>query len=105
MGDVAGRSIAEQLAELFLVIGDAMFFDEANEVGGSIAGERRLGEVGIGRKKIFGVVWRLVKLQRPPPEIRIFLPIRSARSSTRRRGVRACRLRWHTSGRQRLLRE
>ena len=30
-----------------------MFFDEANEVGRSIAGERRLGEVGVGRKKIF----------------------------------------------------
>ena len=29
-----------------------MFFDEAHEVGRRIAGERRLGEVWIGRKKI-----------------------------------------------------
>jgi len=52
--DVTGSSIAEQPAELFLVIRDAMFFDEANEVGGRIARECRLGEVGVGRKKIFG---------------------------------------------------
>ena len=29
-----------------------MLFDEAHEVGRSIAGERRLGEVPIGRKKV-----------------------------------------------------
>jgi hypothetical protein len=51
-GDVARASIAEQLAELFLVIGDAVLFDEAHEVRGSVAGERRLREVSIGRKKI-----------------------------------------------------
>src|SRR5580698_7572420 len=32
--------------------------------------------------KLSGRQWRLVKLQRPPPEMRIFLPQRSARSST-----------------------
>src|SRR4030095_5698029 len=32
--------------------------------------------------KLSALVWRLVKLQRPPPEIAIFLPIRSACSST-----------------------
>ncbi len=50
--DVARRSIAEQLAELLLVVGDAMFFDEAHEVGGSVAGERRFGEMRIGGKEI-----------------------------------------------------
>src|ERR1035441_9595927 len=29
-----------------------MFFDEAHEVRRSVAGERRLGEVSIGRKKV-----------------------------------------------------
>jgi len=53
------RSIAEQLAKLFLVIGDAMLFDEAHEVGRSIAGKRRLGEVWIGRKK---VLWARVQV-------------------------------------------
>ena len=50
--DIACRSIAEQLAKLFLVVGDAVFFDESYEVGRSVAGERRFGEVWIGRKEI-----------------------------------------------------
>ena len=50
--DVARRSIAEQLAELLPVVGDAMSSDEAHKSVRSVAGERRLGEVWIGRKKI-----------------------------------------------------
>src|ERR1700733_3677043 len=38
--------------------------------------------------KFSGPVYRLVKLQRPPPEIKIFLPMRSDRSSTRMRRPR-----------------
>ena len=51
--DVARRSIAEQLAELLLVVGNTMLFDEPNEIGWSIPGECRLGEMWIGRKKVF----------------------------------------------------
>lgn len=29
---------------------------------------------GLSERKFFGVVWMLVKLQRPPPEMRIFSP-------------------------------
>src|SRR5262249_46595546 len=39
-------------------------------------------------RKFSGRQCRLVKLQRPPPEIRIFLPVRSARSSTTTRRPR-----------------
>jgi hypothetical protein len=40
-----------------------------------------------------------VKLQRPPPEIRIFLPARSARSRTATRGAFACFDRAHQASR------
>jgi hypothetical protein len=39
--------VAEKLAESFFVIGNAVFLDEGDEVGGSVAGEGGLGEVGI----------------------------------------------------------
>jgi hypothetical protein len=50
--DVARQSIAEQLAEFFFVVRDAVLVDEPHEVGWSIAGERRFDEVWIGRKEI-----------------------------------------------------
>ena len=39
--------VAEELAELLLMPGDAVFFDECNEVGGCVARQRGLAEVGI----------------------------------------------------------
>jgi hypothetical protein len=38
--NVGGRAVAEKLAESFLVIWDAMLFDERDEIGGSVAGQR-----------------------------------------------------------------
>jgi hypothetical protein len=32
-----------------------MLFDERNEVGGGVAGQSRLGEVGIGGEEVFGL--------------------------------------------------
>src|SRR5215468_7245036 len=43
---------------------------------------------GFAEKKFSGVQWMFVKLQRPPPEIRIFFPILSARSRTATRQPR-----------------
>src|ERR1700757_167970 len=43
---------------------------------------------GFAERKFSGLQSRLVKLQRPPPEIRIFFPARSARSSTATRRPR-----------------
>ena len=88
-GDQACGMIAEELAQRFFVIQDFMFFHEGDEIGGGIAGQGRFGEVGILRKEIFGWQWRLVKLQRPPPEMRIFLPIFSECSRRRARRPRA----------------
>ena len=46
--DLIGGAIAEKLAQSFLVVRDAVPFDEGDEVGGREAGERGLSEVGIG---------------------------------------------------------
>ncbi len=51
--DVAGGAVAEELAELLFVPGDAVLFDKGEEVGGRVAGERGLGEVGILGEEIF----------------------------------------------------
>ncbi len=37
--NVAGRAVAEKLAQSFFMIGDAMLFYESDEVGGSVAGQ------------------------------------------------------------------
>jgi hypothetical protein len=34
------------------VVGDAVFFDEGDDVGGGVAGEGGLGEVGIGGEEV-----------------------------------------------------
>ena len=47
-----------------------------------------LQKSGLLERNFSGVGWRFVKLQRPPPEMRIFLPGRSACSSTTTRRPR-----------------
>src|ERR1017187_7781696 len=47
-----------------------------------------LQKCGFSDRKLSGLQCRLVKLQRPPPEMRIFLPMRSACSSTATRRPR-----------------
>ena len=46
-------AIAKKLAESFFVIGDAVLFNERDEVRGSEAGEGGFGEVRIGGDEIF----------------------------------------------------
>ena len=58
--------------------GDAVLLDQGDEVVLGVARERRLAEMRVGREEGLGPAQRLVKLQRPPPEIRIFLPTLSA---------------------------
>ena len=38
--DVAGRAVAEELAECFLVIGDAMLLDQGDKVRRRVPGQR-----------------------------------------------------------------
>jgi hypothetical protein len=50
--DQLGRLVAEQLAELLLVVGDAMALDQRDEVGGRVARQRRLAEVRVRRQEV-----------------------------------------------------
>ncbi len=52
VGDVAGGTVAEELTEGFFVVGDAMLFDEGDEIRGGVAGQGGFGEVGIGGEEI-----------------------------------------------------
>ncbi len=45
IGDVLRGALAEKLAERFLVIGNAVFFDQGDEVGRSVACERGFCEM------------------------------------------------------------
>jgi hypothetical protein len=51
--DLSGGMVAEKLAERFFVVGDAMFFDEGNEIGWGITRKGGFGEVWVGGEKIF----------------------------------------------------
>jgi len=51
--DVAGGAVGEELAELLFVPGDAVLFDESEEIGGGVAGERGFREVRILGEEIF----------------------------------------------------
>jgi hypothetical protein len=48
------RTVAEELAEGFFVVGNAVFFDEGDEVLGRVTSESGAGEVWIGGKEAFG---------------------------------------------------
>ena len=45
--DLGGGIVAEELAESFLVVGNSVFLDEGDEIGGRVARESGLGEVRI----------------------------------------------------------
>jgi hypothetical protein len=51
--DLRGGTVAEELPQRLLVIGDAVLFDQRNEVRGGIAGQGRPGEVWIGGEEVF----------------------------------------------------
>jgi hypothetical protein len=52
--DVACGAVAEELAERLLVEGNAMPFDEGDEISWRVAGERGAGEVRIGGEESVG---------------------------------------------------
>ena len=52
--DLSRRTVAEQLAEGLFVPRDAMTIDQSDEVRRSVAGQRRLGEVGVGAEVAVG---------------------------------------------------
>ena len=75
---VARGSIAKELSERLLMVRNSMALNERDHVRGSKARERGPGKMRIFGEKFSAVQCRLVKLQRPPPEIRTFFPTRSA---------------------------
>jgi hypothetical protein len=52
--NLPGRSVAEKLAEGFLVPGDPVTVDQGDEVGRREPAKSGFGEMGIGRKEIRG---------------------------------------------------
>src|SRR6267143_2907291 len=64
------------------------FSTRAMKSAGVYRASADLAKWGFAEMKFSGWQWRFVKLQRPPPEIRIFLPARSARSRTATRRPR-----------------
>ncbi len=50
--DLLGRDVAEQLAQLLFVIGDAVLADQLDEVPGRVARQRRFAEVRVGRQEV-----------------------------------------------------
>src|SRR6266849_5916858 len=64
------------------------FSTRAMKSAGVYRASADLAKCGFAEIKFSGWQFRLVKLQRPPPEISIFLPTRSARSSTATRRPR-----------------
>lgn len=63
----AGTIIAEKLTELLLMIGNAMFLHERDEIGGRVAGKCRLTEVWIGRDEILGGRIQVGEIASPAP--------------------------------------
>ena len=51
--DVLGGAVAEELAEVLLVPGDVVGFNQGEEVLRGVAGERGAGEVGVGGEEVF----------------------------------------------------
>ncbi len=51
--DLLGRAVAEQLPQRLFVKGDAVFFDQRDEISRRVAAQRRFGEVRIGRDIAF----------------------------------------------------
>src|ERR1700731_4859357 len=52
--DVVRRAIAKQLSAGFLMVRDAMFFEECHEIGRRVAGECRLREMWVRGNEVIG---------------------------------------------------
>ena len=59
IGDVAGCAVAEKLAQSFFVVGNGMAFDQGDEIGGCVAGQRRFGKVRVRGDEIFRAAMKI----------------------------------------------
>ena len=78
-----GGAVAEELAERLFVVRIPCCSTRAMMSAGVKRARADLAKCGLAERKFSGRVWTLVKLQRPPPEMRIFLPTRSRRGRER----------------------
>src|ERR1700692_2451055 len=51
--DVAGGAVTEKVASCLVVVRDARFFDQDDEIGGSVASDGGLGEMRVGGNEVF----------------------------------------------------
>ena len=87
--DLLGRVVAEQLAAVLLVEGDAVALHQRDEVAAACSAPAPSGRSpGCRTGSAPAPQSRLVKLQRPPPEMRIFSATLAAWSSSSTRSPR-----------------
>ena len=65
-----------------------MAFDQGDEIGRRVTGQRRFGEVRIGGDKIFRTAMKIGEIAAAAAGDKDFLPMRAARSSTATRRPR-----------------
>jgi len=83
--DVIRRAIAEQLAELFFVVWDAVLFDQFQESIGAVTSKGRFGEVGIPGDEVVRAGVKIGEIAAAAAGDENLLPMRSACSMTRTR--------------------
>ncbi len=71
--DVARRPVAEQLTQSFFVIGDAVLFDQRDEIGWGVARQGRLGKMRIGGNEILGLAVEVGEIAPPAARNQDFL--------------------------------
>ncbi len=59
IGDVAGCAVAEKLAQSFFVVRNRMAFDQRDEIGGCVAGQRGFGKVRVRGDEIFRAAMKI----------------------------------------------
>src|ERR1700721_1105272 len=59
VGDIAGRAVAEKLAQSFFVVRNRMALNQGDEVGGCVAGQSGFSKVGIRGDEVFGAAMKI----------------------------------------------
>ena len=98
--DVASGTVAEELAERFLVIWDVMLLDQRDEVRGRVPGQRRFREVRICGKEILRLAIKVGEITAASAGDQNLLAGTIRALQNRRRAARVCRPRSRTAARR-----
>src|SRR5258708_3850864 len=71
--DVLSGAVAKELSERLFVIGNAMLFDERDEIRRRVACQRRLGEVFVPGDEMFGLAMDICEIATAPAGDQDFL--------------------------------